>query len=72
MDRDGTPNTPLLQHCARRGGVKMVVLLHETAVVRLPSSWMSTSMIVGHVMLSGCSIVEASLRVARLLRGEAI
>ncbi len=71
VDHEGTPNAPLLEHCARHNTIEMVVLVHETPVVRLPSSWAATSMVVGHVMLSGHSIAEAGMMVAELLRGDA-
>jgi hypothetical protein len=71
VDCEGMPNAPLLEHCARRSMVEMVVFVHETPVIRLPSSWSTTSMVVGHVMLSGHSITEASMMVAELLRGDA-
>jgi hypothetical protein len=69
-DGDGVPNTPLLEHCARRGTIEMVVLVHETPVVRLPSSWSNTRLVVGHVMLNGHSFSEASIKVAELLRRD--
>jgi hypothetical protein len=69
VDRDGIPNAPLLEHCARLRSIEMVVLVHQAPVVRLPSSWLTTSLIVGHVMLSGQSFNEASTMVAELLRG---
>lgn len=71
VDHNGVPNAPLLQHCTRRRMIDLVVLVHETPVVRL-SSWANASLVVGHVMLGGDSLTAASVRVAELLRRDMI
>jgi hypothetical protein len=70
VDSDGVPNAPLIEHCARRKTVQMVVLVHETPVVRLPSCWSTTHLVIAHVMLGADSFVEVSVKVAEQLRGD--
>ena len=72
VDDNGAPKAPLIEHCARRRMVQMVVLVHETPVVRLPSSWSRTHLVITHVMLGASSFVEAGIKVAEQLRRDIV
>ena len=70
LDGDGIPNAPLLTYCARHGRIERVILVHESAAVRLPSSWSAAGLAIEHVMLRRRSIGGACLDVAARLRHE--
>ena len=70
LDGDGAPNTPLLAHCTRRRLIERVILVHESAAVRLPSPWSAPGLVIEHVMAGNRTVRAASAEVAALLRTE--
>ncbi len=54
-DERGTPNEPLLRHCARYCPGSDVIFVHAGPAMRLPSAWNLGPRRVRFVMLSGKS-----------------
>lgn len=63
-DERGTPNEPLLRHCARFCPTSDVVFVHPGPAMRMPSSWNGGSSRVRFVMLGGKSRREDAARIA--------
>ena len=63
-DEQGTPNEPLLRHCARHCPSSQVVYVHPGPAMKLPSAWSVGPRAVRFVILDGKSRRDDAERIA--------
>ena len=63
-DERGTPNEPLLRHCARYCPSSDVIYVHPGPAMRLPSSWSIAPRRIRFVMLAGQSPHQDAILIA--------
>ena len=63
-DEQGTPNEPLLRHCARYCPGADVIYVHPGPAMRMPSTWNAAPRRLRFVLLAGKSPLEDAIRIA--------
>ena len=63
-DERGTPNEPLLRHCARYCPGSDVIYVHPGPAMRMPSSWSAAPRRIRFVLLAGKSPLQDAILIA--------